>query len=223
MNIIVIAFIGIGDAAAPIDFRTDTQRIVTMDYVGVDDGGAPVIDPATGFNLAVPAVPGPDGALVPVEAVELRQIPGAPAGALQLVDAESGAPLLKEEMLFGRIAEMTKRTVLASMIAYLFAQFVDVWLFHFWKRLTNGKMLWLRNNGSTVVSQLVDTVCVVMITFWTPIMNGEMGADRVWFLITGEYAFKLVVALLDTIPFYVGVIALRRYLEIPDPSESTHD
>ena len=53
-----------------------------------------------------------------------------------------------------------KSTTLASMIAYMAAQFTDVWLFHFWKRLTDGKHLWLRNNGSTLISQIVDSVCV---------------------------------------------------------------
>ena len=57
------------------------------------------------------------------------------------------------------------RIIAASMIAYLFAQFVDVKIFHFWKKLTNGKHLWLRNNGSTVASQLIDTTLVVCILF----------------------------------------------------------
>ena len=57
------------------------------------------------------------------------------------------------------------RLIAASMIAYLFAQFVDVRIFHFWKRLTNGKHLWLRNNGSTIASQLVDTTLVICILF----------------------------------------------------------
>ena len=52
------------------------------------------------------------------------------------------------------------------MIAYLAAQFIDVQLFHFWKRLTEGRHLWLRNNGSTLVSQLVDTVAVILITHY---------------------------------------------------------
>ena len=48
------------------------------------------------------------------------------------------------------------RIIAASMVAYLIAQFIDVRIFHFWKKLTNGKHLWLRNNGSTIASQLVD-------------------------------------------------------------------
>ena len=64
------------------------------------------------------------------------------------------------------------RIIAASMIAYLFAQFVDVKIFHFWKKLTNGKHLWLRNNGSTVASQLIDTTLVVCILF-LGVWNGD--------------------------------------------------
>jgi uncharacterized integral membrane protein (TIGR00697 family) len=113
--------------------------------------------------------------------------------------------------------------MLASMIAYLFAQFVDVWLFHFWKRLTRGRYLWLRNNGSTLISQLVDTTCVVLITFWAAITAGEVPASQVFAWIGGAYMFKLAVALLDTVPFYLGVGVLGRYLQIDPTQEHTAD
>ena len=109
------------------------------------------------------------------------------------------------------------------MIAYLFAQFVDVWLFHFWKRLTGGRHLWLRNNGSTLVSQLVDTVCVVLVTFWASIAAGDVPFSQVLTWIGGGYAFKVVVALLDTGPFYFGVRVLSRYLEIDPTREHDRD
>ena len=57
------------------------------------------------------------------------------------------------------------RIIAASMVAYLIAQFIDVRIFHFWKKLTKGKHLWLRNNGSTIASQLVDTSLVICILF----------------------------------------------------------
>ncbi len=65
---------------------------------------------------------------------------------------------------FYRIRALTFGAVFASMLAYLAAQFCDVYLFHFWKGLTSGRHLWLRNNGSTMISQLVDTVAVILIT-----------------------------------------------------------
>jgi uncharacterized PurR-regulated membrane protein YhhQ (DUF165 family) len=223
VNLLVLGFVWVGDAAPSIAFRTPLQRIVTLDTVPAHDAqGHAVVDPETGFDLLRPAVPEPapggETRLRPVEEFALRAPEGAPAEARRLVDAASGQPILREESLFGRIAAAARQAVLASMIAYLFAQFVDVWLFHFWKRLTAGKHLWLRNNGSTVISQLVDTVCVVLITFWGAIVAGDMAVAQVMALIGGGYSFKLVVALLDTIPFYLCVGFLSRWLSI-DPTE----
>ncbi|MGI9590234.1 MAG: queuosine precursor transporter [Myxococcota bacterium] len=224
VNLLVLAFVWIGDAAPSIEFRTPLQRIVTLDYVVERDAaGAVVVDPATGAELVRPAVPDPsrpDG-LRPVESFALRPVEDAPAGARQLVDADSGQTLLRAESLFGRIAAAARQAVLASMIAYLFAQFVDVWLFHFWKRLTSGKHLWLRNNGSTLISQLVDTVAVVTITFWGAIVAGEMESSQLLALVVGGYSFKLIVALLDTIPFYLLVGVLSGWLAI-DPRQEHH-
>jgi len=111
----------------------------------------------------------------------------------------------------------------ASMIAYLAAQLCDVCLFHFWKRITSGKHLWLRNNGSTLVSQLVDTTAVILITYLF-VKNGlplKEGVDD-WielsvFIGTG-YLVKVLIALVDTIPFYIGVSWLKKYLQF-DPAE----
>jgi len=226
VNLMVLGFVWLGDAAPSIAFRTPIQRIVTLDYIterGAD--GAAFVDPATGFELVRPAVPDPanPGALRPVESFALRGPEGAPPGARRLVDADSGQAVLREESLFGRIASAARQAVLASMIAYLFAQFVDVWLFHFWKRVTAGRHLWLRNNGSTLVSQLVDTVAVVTITFWASIAAGEMAVSQVLALIGGGYSFKLLVALLDTVPFYLGVGFLSRYLRIDPTQEHRRD
>jgi uncharacterized integral membrane protein (TIGR00697 family) len=121
---------------------------------------------------------------------------------------------------FYRIRQLTLGAVAASMLAYLAAQLCDVYLFHFWKRLTGGRHLWLRNNGSTLVSQFVDTFCVITIThFWAagiPVDGAEPIWPQLWVFIASGYAFKVLVALLDTGPFYLGVAALSRYLEI-DP------
>ena len=65
------------------------------------------------------------------------------------------------EMIF----QNSYRVIFASMAAYLSAQMIDVKIFHYWKRKTNGKHLWLRNNLSTVFSQLVDTTLVVVVLF----------------------------------------------------------
>ncbi|MBW4461232.1 MAG: queuosine precursor transporter [Nodosilinea sp. WJT8-NPBG4] len=123
--------------------------------------------------------------------------------------------------VFFEIRNLTFGAVTASMLAYLMAQFVDVYLFHFWKELTNGKHLWLRNNGSTLISQLVDTIAVVLITHFLagalPIDAGqELWPQLIRFMGYG-YLFKLVAALLDTGPFYLGVFWLSNYLGLESP------
>ena len=97
--------------------------------------------------------------------------------------------------VFGQSA----RAIFASMVAYLFAQLIDVRLFHFFRRLTNKKHLWLRNNCSTMLSQLVDTVLVVSILF-----AGTLSFDVLLKIIISSYIFKLMVAAADTPLFYLG-------------------
>jgi len=128
-----------------------------------------------------------------------------------------------ESGVFFELRRLAFSAVTASMIAYLVAQFVDVQIFHFWKDFTNGRHLWLRNNGSTMVSQLVDTVAVITITHFyahgLPIDPNAAIWPQLWVFIASGYAFKFVVALLDTIPFYFGVHLLGRYLEIDPHAE----
>ena len=112
--------------------------------------------------------------------------------------------------------------VTASMIAYLVAQLVDVHVFHFWKRVTKGKHLWLRNNGSTLVSQLVDTVAVILITyFFTEQLDNVVGDREVVgalaMLIATGYVFKIVMAGVDTVPFMLGAPRLALGLWRPPP------
>jgi len=95
------------------------------------------------------------------------------------------------------------RAILGSMTAYLLAQFLDVRLFHFLKRATRGRHLWLRNNGSTLISQLVDTIAVVTILFH------DQPSVPLLTLIGASYAFKLLTALVDTPFFYLGVALFK--------------
>lgn len=126
---------------------------------------------------------------------------------------------------FYRIRMLTFGAVVASMMAYLAAQFCDVYMFHFWKRLTKGKWLWLRNNGSTMVSQLVDTTAVILITHFyanslpLPPEGRSLWPHLMLFIVTG-YFFKFAIALLDTIPIYMAVAWLKGYLQF-DPVTET--
>ena len=97
---------------------------------------------------------------------------------------------------FENVYEFMIGNVIASMIAYLIAQSVDVRLFHFWKSLTKGKHLWLRNNLSTVVSQLVDTTAIMTVLYYANNLGSTIQSisDLVG-LIFASYIFKVLVAL----------------------------
>ncbi len=141
----------------------------------------------------------------------------AARSSIEAIELIHGA--MDREPVFFEVRTLAFGAVTASMIAYLVAQFVDVQVFHFWKWLTKGKHLWLRNNGSTIISQLVDTTAVILITHFYAKALPIDAQQALWpqlmvFIATG-YAFKLAAALLDTVPFYLGTPALARYLRLP--------
>lgn len=130
-----------------------------------------------------------------------------------------GLPALDHpDRTYFQIRKWTSMATLASMIAYLSAQLVDVQIFHLLKRLTRGKALWLRNNGSTLTSQMVDSVAVIVITYFfsnaISINPGETVAHGLVILVLSNYVFKMTAALVDTLPFYLGTKWLSRYLKI---------
>jgi queuosine precursor transporter len=124
---------------------------------------------------------------------------------------------------FYEIQMLTKAATAGSMIAYLTAQFVDVQVFHFLKKITKGKHLWLRNNGSTFTSQMVDSIAVIFITYYythaIKVPEGETVASTLTVLILSGYVFKMTSALIDTVPFYIGTKYLARYLQINPVAE----
>ena len=133
-------------------------------------------------------------------------ITGAAVMAYMLVLLEIGKALpvshLQEDAIqehFLAVFGQSTRAIIASSVAYLFAQFIDVRLYHFWRKLTGGRHLWLRNNASTMLSQMVDTFAVVTILFYGVWTWSEMGA-----VIAASYAFKLLVAAADTPLMYVA-------------------
>lgn len=109
------------------------------------------------------------------------------------------------------------RIVASSMIAYLFAQLIDVRVYHFWKKQTNGKHLWLRNNGSTIFSQLIDTTLVVLVLF-----VGIKTNDELFNFIMDGWIFKALAALLDTPIFYLIVFGLRKYFGLKGSNELSY-
>jgi uncharacterized integral membrane protein (TIGR00697 family) len=98
------------------------------------------------------------------------------------------------------------RITLASIIAYVFSQNHDIWAFHFWKKLTRDKHLWLRNNLSTLVSQAIDSILFVFIAFW-----GVFELQVVLSILLTTYLMKLLVALFDTPIIYLGKWILTKH------------
>ena len=165
--------------------------------------------------------------------------PSVPADTMppwQVLSLANPVPLPNGEIVEGEIGlyqliyATTSGAVFASMLAYIAAQYCDVQLFHFWKRLTRGKHLWLRNNFSTLISQMVDSIMVVTVTFGAVFLRGEMAFQTLLILVGSNYAFKALSALLDTIPLYLLVHYLLGYLQlgpddyavvVTDPSTAT--
>lgn len=121
------------------------------------------------------------------------------------VPATDWSPLSNVE--FQKSFGFTFLAVAASLAAYLTAQFIDVQVFHFWKNVTQGKHLWLRNNLSTFTSQFVDTFMVLFLLCSFGVISWELFP----MLLGNGFLFKALVALVDTPFAYLGVYGLRSY------------
>ena len=166
-----------------------------------------------GFILAIMSLANAMPAVDPVaqppwQVIEL-------ANGISLPD---GSVVEQSVELFSLVYACTAGAVVASMIAYIAAQYIDVFLFHRIKQWTGGKHLWLRNNGSTLVSQAVDSFAVISITFGAVYFAGEMTLSTIMWLMLSNYMFKLLAALLDTPIIYLLVGRLRPYLELEEPN-----
>lgn len=115
-----------------------------------------------------------------------------------------------QDNMFSTVFGSTAIAVFASMMAYLLAQFVDIHIYHFWKNLTKGKHLWLRNNFSTFLSQFVDTAAVLLLLC----SFGKIEWDKFTGLLIAGFLFKVLVALFDTPFLYLGVYMFRRRFKL---------
>lgn len=131
--------------------------------------------------------------------------------SLGIIYIANVAPAIKaspvNDAVFSSVFGATSIAIIASMSAYLLAQFIDVQIYHFWKRLTKGKMLWLRNNFSTVFSQFIDTLTVLLLLCYSNIIPW----DKFTTLLAAGFLFKVLVALLDT-PLLYGIVYIFRKL-----------
>ena len=125
------------------------------------------------------------------------------------------APFWEGQPAYESILGMVPRIVLASMAAYLISQHHDVFAFHFWRRKTKARFLWLRNNASTMVSQGLDTGLFITIAFWGTVPTGIL----LNMLLT-QYVIKLAIAVCDT-PFCYLLVALLKDKVKPLPPIGT--
>lgn len=107
--------------------------------------------------------------------------------------------------LFSKVFGLSPIAVLASMLAYLFAQFIDIKIYHYWKRKTNGKHLWLRNNFSTFSSQFIDTLTVITLLCSFQVLPWSLFNK----LLISGFLFKILIALLDTPILYFIVYLFK--------------
>ncbi len=109
-----------------------------------------------------------------------------------------------ELQAFNSVFALAPRIVIASIVAFVIAQTHDVYAFHFWKKLTRGKHLWLRNNASTMASQAIDTAIFITLAFY-----GILGIPQLLSLMIGQYIVKVIIAALDTPFMYAATFAWR--------------
>lgn len=118
---------------------------------------------------------------------------------------------------FSRVFGLSPLAVLASMLAYLAAQFIDIRIFHFWKKKTNGKHLWLRNNFSTFSSQFIDTFTVLFLLCSFNVLPWEVFTG----LLISGFLFKVIIAALDTPILYLIVFWFRKKFNLEIGEEIT--
>lgn len=131
----------------------------------------------------------------------------------QAVPAIPASPV--DNATFDKVFALSPLAVLASMLAYLFAQYIDIRIYHFWKNLTRGKMLWLRNNFSTFASQFIDTFTVIVLLC----SFGVLPWSLFWGLLVSGVLFKILVAALDTPLLYLLVFLFRKKFNLKENEE----
>ena len=129
------------------------------------------------------------------------------AGVVPAIDS---SPV--DNTTFQEVFALSPLAVLASMIAYLSAQFIDIRIYHYWKRMTKGRHLWLRNNFSTFSSQIIDSTTVILLLC----IFGVLPWNLFLGLVVSSILFKVMIAAIDT-PFlylFVGLIRRKYALEV---------
>jgi queuosine precursor transporter len=115
------------------------------------------------------------------------------------------APVFKEQQSFETILNGSFRVIVASLISYAVSQNLDVFVFNKLKSIHGQKKLWLRNNASTMLSQLADTTIFIVIAFYGTMPTAVLGN-----LILTQYIFKFLASIINTPFVYLLVMIIRK-------------
>ena len=124
-----------------------------------------------------------------------------------------------DDVTFTKVFGLSPLGVLASMLAYLAAQYIDIKIYHYWKKVTEGRMLWLRNNFSTFSSQFIDTLTVITLLC----LFGVLPWDKFYGLLVSGVIFKIIIAVLDTPFLYFFVYLMRKRFNLKIGEEISLD
>ncbi|RIV42943.1 queuosine precursor transporter [Flagellimonas pelagia] len=124
-----------------------------------------------------------------------------------------------DDVTFTKVFGLSPLGVLASMLAYLAAQYIDIKIYHYWKKVTDGRMLWLRNNFSTFSSQFIDTLTVITLLC----LFGVLPWDKFYGLLVSGVIFKIIIAVLDTPFLYFFVYLMRKRFNLKIGEEISLD
>jgi hypothetical protein len=112
---------------------------------------------------------------------------------------------------FQTIVNFTPRFIFGSLIAYYISQSFDVWAFHKIKEITGERWLWLRNNLSTLSSQVIDTLLFSLLVWW-----GPLSLKNALLLGAAKYIFKIIIAAVDTVFLYWAKASFeKKNAEVP--------
>jgi hypothetical protein len=127
-------------------------------------------------------------------------------GTIALANVIPASPLGVNDGAFRSVFDITWRVVLGSTVAYLISSLLDVEIFHVLRKLTKEKAFWLRKNGSTVISQAVDTGIFILIAF-----GGIVPMSALIPMAIGQYCVKISAAPLGTPLSYAVLWIARRF------------
>ena len=123
------------------------------------------------------------------------------------IPSASSSPV--SDSVFNKVFGQGLWIIFGSLIAFALSQFIDVFIFWIFRHWSQGKMLWLRSTGSTVLSQLFDSFVIIAIAFWLP---GKISTEEFFQVASSNYMYKLIIAVSMTPLIYLAHNFIDRFL-----------